>query len=242
MQFEHALAGVEHAAEVLAEPAGDVLDLDLGHQVQVELGPQLAQRRRRGSARARRATCGRRARSDTRVSTNSASEDRSRVDWCEKRRRMTTACRLTLSRAAISASSPLAHHDQFVDELVVGAAPAANLLAQRAFLRLGHLLDDQHLEVRAAPARLTAAVPACADRREHVGLVEPGGVDVAAAVRLGGQRAVDARHGVGELVVAARGEQPLHPGELRRARVGPVGLQRGQGGQQVAGRRRRTSP
>jgi hypothetical protein len=30
---------------MLAEPAGDVFDLDLGHQIQVEFGTQLRQRR-----------------------------------------------------------------------------------------------------------------------------------------------------------------------------------------------------
>lgn len=43
VQLEHAFAGVEHPAEVLAETPGDVLDLDLGHQVQVEFGSQLRQ-------------------------------------------------------------------------------------------------------------------------------------------------------------------------------------------------------
>jgi hypothetical protein len=42
------------------------------------------------------------------VSTNSASDDKSRADFAEKRRRITTACRFTFSRAAMSASSPLA--------------------------------------------------------------------------------------------------------------------------------------
>jgi hypothetical protein len=44
VQFQHALAGVENSAEVLAEPPGDVLDLDLGHQIQIKLGAQLRQR------------------------------------------------------------------------------------------------------------------------------------------------------------------------------------------------------
>ena len=41
VQLQDTFVGVEHAAEVLAEPACDVLDLDLGHQIQVKLGAQL---------------------------------------------------------------------------------------------------------------------------------------------------------------------------------------------------------
>ena len=74
------------------------------------------------------------------------------------------------------------HHHQLVDELVVGAAPAAHLLAQRAFLGLCHLLDDQHLEVK-----LFAPVDRLLFQRariggEHVGVVEPRGVHVAGPV------------------------------------------------------------
>ena len=41
MELEQAFARVEHAPEVLAEPARDVFHVDLGHQVQVEFGPQV---------------------------------------------------------------------------------------------------------------------------------------------------------------------------------------------------------
>ena len=44
VQLEHALPGVEHPAEVLTQPAGDLLHVDLGHQVEVELGAQLRHR------------------------------------------------------------------------------------------------------------------------------------------------------------------------------------------------------
>src|ERR1700733_2592473 len=56
-------------------------------------------------------------------------------------------------------------HDRFVetghdhdleDELVVRAARLAQLLAQRALLLLGYVLDDQHLEVGPVPAGLLA--------------------------------------------------------------------------------------
>jgi len=45
MQFEQTFPGVEDPAEVAAEPAGDVLDVDLGYQIQVEVGSELVQRR-----------------------------------------------------------------------------------------------------------------------------------------------------------------------------------------------------
>jgi hypothetical protein len=43
VKLEHALAGVEDAAEVRAEPARDVFDLDLGHEIEVQLRAQLVQ-------------------------------------------------------------------------------------------------------------------------------------------------------------------------------------------------------
>ena len=123
--------------------------------------------------------------------------------------------------------------DQFVAELIVRATPAANFLAKRAFLRFGHLLDDQHLEVQVLGGPDGVLLQGARIDREHVRVVHPRGVDLAAAVRLGGQSAIDARNGVGELVVVAGHELALHLGELRCAGVGPVGLQRGQGGQQA---------
>jgi hypothetical protein len=82
---------VEHPAEVQAEAARDVLHLDLEARIWV-----------RSSGDCWSATS-----SETLVSTNSASVDKSRVDRWENRRRITTACRFTFSRAAIMASSPL---------------------------------------------------------------------------------------------------------------------------------------
>jgi hypothetical protein len=64
--------------------------------------------------------------------------------------------------------------------------------------------------------------------REHIELVGTGVVDVAGAVRLGGQRAVDLPHRLCELVIAASSKKSLNPRELRRAGVGPVGLERTQ--------------
>lgn len=43
VQLQNALAGMEYPAEVCAEPARHVLDLDLGHQVEVEFGSQTTQ-------------------------------------------------------------------------------------------------------------------------------------------------------------------------------------------------------
>ena len=45
VQLEHAFPSVEHPSEVLAQPTGDVLHLDLGHEVKVEFRAQLRQRR-----------------------------------------------------------------------------------------------------------------------------------------------------------------------------------------------------
>jgi hypothetical protein len=43
VQFQDALPCVEDAAEIFTQPAGDVLYLDLCHQVEVQLGAQLGQ-------------------------------------------------------------------------------------------------------------------------------------------------------------------------------------------------------
>jgi hypothetical protein len=42
-QFEEPFSGVENPPEVLSEPSRDILHLDLGHQIQVEFGPQCGQ-------------------------------------------------------------------------------------------------------------------------------------------------------------------------------------------------------
>ncbi len=87
------------------------------------------------------------------------------------------------------------HHDYFVGELVVRSAPAAEFLAQRALLLLGHVLDDQHLEVGpVGPGRVSRAA---------VGLVE-----------------VVVELGVPDLpVVGIAGQGPVEPGHDRRAPV-----------------------
>jgi hypothetical protein len=41
VQLEHAFPSVKHSAEVLTQAPGDVLHIDLGHQVEVKFGPQL---------------------------------------------------------------------------------------------------------------------------------------------------------------------------------------------------------
>ena len=44
MQLERTFPGMEDAPEMMAEPAGQILDGDLRHQVQVEFGPDPGQR------------------------------------------------------------------------------------------------------------------------------------------------------------------------------------------------------
>ena len=233
MQLQDAFAGVEHSAEMLAEPACDVLDLDLGHQVQVELGTQPRQRLGQDLGalvwrlvvvelvgdlgvdefRQRRQVAGRL------VGEPAADDDGLQIDVEPGRdERLVAGC----------------DNNELVDELVVGATPAADLLAQCALLSLGHRLDDQHFEVRLIALRDGLVLELTWVGPEHVVFVQPGVLDITGAVPLGRERAIDPRDGVGELVVAARREQPLHAGELRRARVGPVRFQRCQRGEQVS--------
>ena len=124
------------------------------------------------------------------------------------------------------------HHDQFVDELVVGAAPVADLGAQRPLLGLGHLLHDQNLEIELFARIERLILQPTRVGRKHVLVIEAGVVDVAGAVGLGGQRTVDPGDRRGELLVVARGEQPLDLGELRGPGKRPVRLQRRQIAQQ----------
>ena len=163
MQLEHAFAGVEDAAEVLAEPAGDVLDVDLGHQVQVELGPQLAQRCRQDlGALLGRVVVGQLVR-------------HAGVDELRQRRqvpgRLVREAPPDHHRLQVDVEPrgdqrlvAAGHHHELVDEFVVGAAPLANLVAQRPFLGVGHLLDDEHLEVRDGRAPPRSDLRVAADR------------------------------------------------------------------------------
>jgi hypothetical protein len=80
------------------------------------------------------------------------------------------------------------HHDDLIDERVVRAAPAAQLLAQHAFLRLAQVLDDQDLEIGpVGPGRL-GPVDVAALAGVVIGAQVPG---LAAPVGIGGQRPVD---------------------------------------------------
>src|SRR5262249_53898537 len=72
---------------------------------------------------------------------------------------------------------------------------------------------------------------------EDVVVVQAGRLGVTCAVRIGGQRAVDSRHGARELVVMAGREESLGPGELRRTGVRPTRFQRREPSQQVGDER-----
>ena len=106
VQLQRAFLGVEDPAEVMAEVPGDVLDRDLRHQVQVELGPQPGQPPGQDLG-ALSAAAGPPGRGDTGCRRN-------RRGWTgparrpgANRRRMTLACRFAFSRAAMTASSAL---------------------------------------------------------------------------------------------------------------------------------------
>ena len=114
------------------------------------------------------------------------------------------------------------HHDDLVEELVVRAAPPAQLLAQCALLVLGHVLDDQDFEVWPV---LTALVG-----RAYlvlIGLIVGVGVPAGAApVGVGGQRPVDPGHHGRTPVVFTGREQPAHPVEGLHTGKGPEPLDR----------------
>jgi hypothetical protein len=126
------------------------------------------------------------------------------------------------------------NHHQFIDELVVGTPPAAHLPTQCAFLGFGHRLNDQDLEVELIRLGGRLLFEQARVGRVHVVVVKAGVLNVSSAVGICRQRPVDAGHHLRELVVAARGEQTLNPGELRRARIRPIRLERSQLCQQIA--------
>jgi len=128
VQFEDAFARVEHTTEVLTEPARDVFDLDFRHQVQIELGPQLRQRRGQDLCPL--------------VGRPVVCEFVGDLAVDKLRERGQVAGRLVGEPAAHHHCLQVdiepcgdqrlvaaGHHHQLVDELVIGAAPAADLVA-----------------------------------------------------------------------------------------------------------------
>ena len=225
MQLEHAFPGVEHPAEMLAEPACDVLDLDLGHQIQVQLRPQLRQR----SGQDLGALVGRFVVVEF-IGDLGVDELRERRQVADRlvREAATDDDCLQIDVEPCGDQRLIAgrHHNELVDELVVWTTPAAHLFAQRALLRLRHRLDYQHLEIRLVALCHGLVLQLTRVGSEHVVFVQAGVLDVAGAERLGGQRSVDPGNRVCELVVATRREQPLDPGELRRTWICPVRFER----------------
>ena len=224
VQLEHAFPSVEHPAEVLTQAAGDVLHVDLGHQVEVEFRAQL--RHRRGQdlcAFFGRIVVGQVVR-------------RPGVDELRQRRqipgRLVRKAPPDYHRLQVHVEPcrderlvAAGHHHEFVDEFVVRASPFADLVAQCPFLGFGHLFDYEHFEVGAVALCFCLAFELTRIGRKHVELVGTGVLDIAGAIRLLGQRSVDPCNRLRELVVAASGEKPLNSGELRRARIGPIGFQ-----------------
>ena len=107
------------------------------------------------------------------------------------------------------------HHDDLVDELVVRATPPPQLFPQRALLLLGQVLDDENLEIRPVTPELLRRV-GTAIVCVIVGMRIPGPT---APVGLGDQGPVGPAHDFGEPVVLSGGEEPLHL---------PVGLRAGE--------------
>ena len=105
MQLERPFPGMEDAPEMVAEAAGQVLDGDLRHQVQVEFGPDLGQRSGEYLGAVIRRMLHQVVSSVD--AANCASKGESWREWWANRRRTTHACSLKFSRAAITASSKL---------------------------------------------------------------------------------------------------------------------------------------
>ena len=199
---------------------GQILDRDLGHQVQVEFGPDLGQR----SGECLSAIIRRMLHQVVR----SVDAD----ELCEQGR---VVARMVGEPAADHARLQpevqprghhrlveTGHHDDLVDELVVRAAPSPQLFPQRALLLLGQVLDDENLEIGPVTAELPRRV-AFAFVCIIFGPQIPG---LTAAVGLGDQGPVGPAHDCGEPVVVTGGEEPLQLLEGLRAGKRPEALDR----------------
>ena len=224
MQLQRAFPGVEDPAEMMTEMPGQVLDRDLRHQVQVELGPQPGQPARQDLRALVRRALGQ-------ILGNMAVDEVRQTGQIVGSSRGEAAADHAGLQVRVQARGDdgflaAAHDDQLIDELIVWPAPAADFLAQGVLLRRGQRLDDEHLEVRAHGNGLLG---------NHILEFGLPGVAVhyrpsaAGAVGLCYQRSVDPGHHPGKPVVAGRREQvPGAPVGLL-ARECPVLLDRGEG-------------
>ena len=206
--------------------AGQVLDRDLRHQVQVELGPDLGQRPgqflgaviRRTLHQVVRSVEARELREQGRVVAGPVGEPA--ADHARLQPEVQPRGHNRLVEAG--------HHDDLIDERVIRAAPPPQLLAQRGLLLLGQVLDDENLEIGLVTAELL--------RRASVMIVfvifgtQIDGL--AAAVGLGDQGPVGPADHRGEPGVLVVGEEPVHLPVDVRAGKRPESLDRPQDIQQ----------
>ena len=200
--------------------AGQILDGDLRHQVQVEFGPDLGQRPGEDlSAVIRRML-------HQVVSSVDARErcEQGRVVAGPVGEPAADHARLQpeVQPRGHNRLVETGHHDDLVDELVVRSPPPPQLFPQRALLLLGQVLDDENLEVRPVTAELLRRV-AVAFVCVIFGTQIPG---LTAAVGLGDQCPVGPAHHGGEPVVLTGGEEPLHLSVGLRAGKRPETLDR----------------
>ncbi len=136
---------MEDAPEVVAEPAGQVLDRDLRHQVQVYFRPDPGQR------------SGEYLSAVIRRTLHQVSRSAAVRELCEQGRvvagpvgepaadhaRLQPEVQPRGQERVVEAG----HHDDLIDERVIRAAPPPQLLAQQVLLSLGQVLDDENLEI-----------------------------------------------------------------------------------------------
>ena len=222
MQLQGAFPGMEDPPEMMAEPAGNVLQRDLGHHVEVEFGTDPRDRLAQGlGAGVRREIhqIVRRAVVDEVLQGGQIPAGMVRESAFDH-----TGLDVEVDSSGDDCVLVTRHHDHLVDEFVVGSAPCAELLAQGTFLGLGHVLDDQHLEVRPR-----VGLDRC-DGLPVQRLLDGGGHRPGdpVPIGIGDQTTVDAGHRPGEPGVLTGREQPSALMEGQWARVGPVPFDRRQ--------------
>ncbi len=147
MKFEIILLAIEYASERVAEIASDGLDRNVGHQIEVDLGPQLAdEAAQRGAAVA----VGLFFELGARDSGQIALQQIELILGLERESIADDAgLDIVVEQDGDQRVLETGNDDDLVNETVVGAAHAMQAGAKLALLSRADVIDDQNFEIRA---------------------------------------------------------------------------------------------
>jgi len=193
---------MEDTPVMMAESAGHVLDRDLCHQVQVQFRPDPGQR----PGEQLGAVIRRALHQVSRTAAVYEPGERSRVVAGSVGEPATGYARLQseVQPGGHERVVEAGHHHDLIHERVIRAAPSPQFLPQRALLFVGHILDDENLEVGTVRPGL----------RRRAGLVivcvvpDPWLRALAVEVGLGDKGPVGLCYQRGKPIIRIGGEQP----------------------------------